>query len=189
MEPQTNANKPVRKAITRVLISIAIAILIFLVFINGVKLVFGTQYPFMVVVSNSMYPTLKVNDLIVVSSVDPSTLDVGDIIVFYNPFNPSERIVHRIYEVVSRDPPIFRTKGDNNSFPDAWRVTEGYIIGKVEYVIPGIGIIPRLLQPPFNYYLIGIIILVIFLLEVSDEIKRSKLSEEEYINENRAEVD
>lgn len=171
----TGDDKPFKRAVTRVFISIAIAILIFLIFINGIKLVFGTQYPFMVVVSNSMYPTLKVNDLIIVSNVDPSSLDVGDIIVFYNPFNPKERIVHRIYEVISRDPPIFRTKGDNNSFPDAWKVNGEAVIGKVQFVIPGIGVVPRILQPPLNYYLIVIIILIIVLMEVSDEMKKSRM--------------
>lgn len=164
-----SGGKILKKSLARTLLSVAIALILFLVFINGVKYAFGTEYPFMVVVSNSMYPTLKINDLIVVTNVDPKTLKEGDIIVFYHPYNKEDRIVHRIYRVLNSNPPRFMTKGDNNPYPDHWVVTGDLIIGKVIAVIPYIGILPRLFTPPYNYYIILLIILLIFILEFFGE--------------------
>jgi len=159
----------IKGPIYRTILSVGLAFLIFLIFIGCARFVLGIEYPFMVVVSNSMYPTLKVNDLIIVTKADPSQLKVGDIIVFYHPYNKEERIVHRIYQVISYSPPAFRTKGDNNPYPDHWIVTGDLIIGKVIAVIPYIGIIPRMFTPPYSYYIIILIIFLIFVVEFANE--------------------
>lgn len=167
--------REIRDVGIRVIFSLIVAILLFLLLVNSIKLVFGIEHPFMVVVSNSMYPTLKINDLIIVKEVDPSTLTVGDIIVFRSPLNPDDRIVHRIYEIINYDPPAFRTKGDNNKYPDRWIVTDSMVIGKVIMVLPYIGIIPRILQPPINYILIILIVIIIFIIEVQKEVKKNEM--------------
>ena len=164
--------KLLKRSAYRTLVSVLIAVVIFLIFLASVRVVFGIEYPFMVVVSNSMYPTLKINDLIIVQKVDPRDLKIGDIIVFYHPYNKNDRIVHRIYGVISYNPPAFLTKGDNNPYPDHWIVTKDLIVGKVVAVIPYIGVIPRAFMPPYNYYTIILIIFLIFLIELISEYKK-----------------
>jgi len=165
-----------KEAGSRVIVSFLIAIVIFFILTSGVKFVFGLEHPFMVVVGNSMYPTLKDGDLIVVKKVNPNELSVGDIIVYESPLDPESRIVHRIIEIVSYNPPAFRVKGDNRDTPDPWIVTSDMIIGKVIYSVPKIGIIPRflspILKPPINYLIIIFVVFVIFAWEFYKELSR-----------------
>lgn len=164
---------PVRAACERVALSALVAFAIFAALFCGLRALLGVDQPFMVVVGNSMYPTLKDGDLIVVRGVDPSTLAVGDIVVYRSPNDPRTMIVHRIVEVVSREPPAFRTKGDNRAKPDSWLVTGDMIVGQVVAVLPYLGIVPRILQPilrpPANYLAIGLVILAILAWEVFRE--------------------
>lgn len=134
----------------------------------------------MVVVSGSMRPTININDLIIVQGVDPSTLEVGDIIVFRNPNYPNQPcgsghcIVHRIIDVVSRDPPIFKTKGDANYAPDPFLVKGENIVGKVILIIPQLGIITRIFRPPFNYLTILIIFTIFIIFEAKEIFKKEE---------------
>ena len=62
---------------------------------------------------------------------------------------------------------IIRTKGDANpdSIPYAdYPIFQPLYIGKVVYVIPKLGVITDILNPPTNYILIGLILVgLIFL--------------------------
>ncbi len=129
----------------RLAIVIAFAAAVYL-FINvGVRLYTQLDTPFMVVSSESMEPTLHVGDLIIVKKVDPNTLKVGDIIVFYVPKDQQKEpidfpIVHRIVQVIKNSSGIyFKTKGDNNSMVDYWTIPEDHVIGKVIFIIPKFG--------------------------------------------------
>lgn len=129
---------------------------------------FGTQNPFYVVSSGSMEPNLNVNDVLIVrdgGSFD--TLRVGDIIVFDRPEGGDRVIVHRIVEIIEgRDgDSIIRTKGDANpsSIPGTdFPITRDDYIGKVVYVIPGVGLITKVISPPVNYIIIAIILAILF---------------------------
>ena len=104
----------------------------------------GTRYPIMVVVSESMEPTLGVGDYILVRGVeDVNSIEVGpkgDIIVFLKPGSLNEYIVHRAIERILRDGTIyFKTKGDNNVAPDWWEVPEWNIVGRVYGRVPLVG--------------------------------------------------
>ena len=90
----------------------------------------------------------------------------GDIIVFYSPKlyeQGKERvIVHRVSLDLSTDEQkIVRTKGDANPSSIAgtdYPITEKEYLGKVEYVVPQVGYITQILQPPINYIIIAVII-------------------------------
>lgn len=102
----------------------------------------GTEYPIMVVVSESMEPTLGVGDYILLQGVAyADSINVGDIIVFQKPGSSyNEYIVHRVIEKFRRGGSLFfRTQGDNNDIPDWWEVPEYNIEGKVYGRIPLIG--------------------------------------------------
>ena len=129
-------------------------------------MIFGTSNPFYVVSSGSMIPELLVYDVIVVKgNIEFEEIEKGDIIVFYAPAKYDrgiERvIVHRVNTILDEDPRIIQTKGDANPRSIAgtdYPITEKEYLGKVEYVVPQIGYITQILQPPINYIIIAIII-------------------------------
>ena len=132
----------------------------------GLQAVFGTANPFYVVSSGSMIPVLQIYDIIVVEGNTPfEDVKKGDIIVFYSPRlyeQGQERvIVHRVSLLMGEDPKIVRTKGDANPSSIAgtdYPITEKEYLGKVEHVVPQVGYITQILQPPINYIIIAVII-------------------------------
>ena len=152
------------KSLIKDIVIIAIAIVVIWL---GLQAVFGTANPFYVVSSGSMIPALEVYDVIVVEGNTPfEDVEKGDIIVFYSPKlyeQGKERvIVHRVSLDLSTDEQkIVRTKGDANPSSIAgtdYPITEKEYLGKVEYVVPQVGYITQILQPPINYIIIAVII-------------------------------
>ncbi|AIC16011.1 signal peptidase I [Nitrososphaera viennensis] len=134
----------------------------------GLRLAFDTNNPFYVVSSRSMVPTLEVNDVLVVRDGGSwDTLRVGDIIVFDRPDGEDRVIVHRVAEIGenSAGERVIRTKGDANpaSIPGTdYPIREENYIGKVVYVMPGAGVITKIISPPVNYIIIAIILVILF---------------------------
>jgi signal peptidase len=179
----------VKLLIEEIVILIIIIASIYLIFTVGLKIILNSEDPVMVVVSGSMVPTIKINDLIIVGGVDPKTLKVGDIIVFHDPRYPKQRsceaghcIVHRIIDVISTNPPIFKTKGDANLAPDPFVVSEENIIGKVVLIIPQLGVLTRAFKPPYNYLTILLILIAYIMYEAREIFKEE--DEEEYAGES-----
>jgi signal peptidase I len=134
----------------------------------GIWFAFGAN-PFYVVSSGSMEPELKVNDVLIVRDGGSwEELNVGDIIVFNRPEGGDRVIVHRIVDTdVDGDDGemMIRTKGDANpaSIPGTdYPIKQDDYIGKVIYVIPGIGVITKVISPPVNYIIIAIILAILF---------------------------
>lgn len=132
-----------------------------------VWIAFGTN-PFYVVSSGSMEPVLKQYDILVVRDGQSfDDLKVGEIIVFHRPEGGDRVIVHRIVEIVegSDGERILRTKGDANpsSIPGTdFPIEQGDYIGRVVYVVPGVGFITQAIAPPVNYIIIAIILAILF---------------------------
>ena len=128
----------------------------------GLRVAFGTENPFYVVSSGSMIPNLNIYDVIVVQGNDVfNNVKVGDIIVFNRPNGHDKVIVHRVAEILNKDPLVIRTKGDANpgSIPGTdFPITKDDYIGKVVYVVPQIGYVTRILTPPINYIIIAVIV-------------------------------
>tara|TARA_Y100001956_G_scaffold30083_1_gene29689 strand:+ start:1008 stop:1643 length:636 start_codon:yes stop_codon:yes gene_type:complete len=155
-----NSTKSIIKDIVIIVVAIAVIWL-------GLQAIFGTANPFYVVSSGSMIPALEIYDVIVVEGNTPfEDVEKGDIIVFYSPKlyeQGKERvIVHRVSLDMSTDEQkIVRTKGDANPSSIAgtdYPITEKEYLGQVEYVIPQVGYITQILQPPINYIIIAVII-------------------------------
>ena len=133
----------------------------------GIYFVFGAN-PFYVVSSGSMEPVLKVNDVLIVRDGGSwQDLTIGDIIVFNRPEGGDRVIVHRIVDIgMDADGErIIRTQGDANpaSIPGTdYPIRQDDYIGKVIYVIPGIGVITKVISPPVNYIIIAIILAILF---------------------------
>ncbi len=184
-----NSSKNLIKDIIIIVIAIAVIWI-------GLQAVFGTGNPFYVVSSGSMIPVLQVYDVIVVEGHTPfDDVKKDDIIVFYSPKlyeQGKERvIVHRVTLEMGEDPKIVRTKGDANPSSIAgtdYPITEKEYLGKVEYVIPQVGYITQILQPPINYIIIAVIIGVMIVREYSKRQKREKKKiEYQYRNDDSSE--
>jgi signal peptidase I len=181
----------------------------------GSQAVLNTPYPALAVVSGSMcipydsacdgwsHPfarTLHIGDLIIVQGVNPQDLNTNypnsDIIVFHEPDNPNELIVHRIVAVDDVNGTLyFRTKGDGNSpvkWPntpspseyDPWEtngvpgVRQDLVVGKVVMRIPWLGQLVLFMRNsvglPIVIALIIIIVIIEFILPLLREKKPSE---------------
>jgi len=125
---------------------------------------FGSN-PFYVVSSGSMEPVLQINDVLIVRDGGSwHDLKVGDVIVFNRPEGGDRVIVHRIVEIDPSHTTI-RTKGDANpsSIPGTdFPIRKDDYIGRVVYVVPGIGVVTKIISPPVNYIIIAIILAILF---------------------------
>ena len=153
---------------------IAIVVVAVVIMWIGIQVVFGTEMltlegnqikvggPFYVVVSGSMIPVLQVYDIIVIQGHDPfEEVEIGDIIVFDRPSDHNRVIVHRVVSITNEEPKTIRTQGDANpaSIPGTdFPITEEEYIGKVAYIIPQLGYVTQILQPPTNYIIIAVVI-------------------------------
>jgi signal peptidase len=137
----------------------------------GLTAYFGAQNPFYVVSSGSMYPELAKHDIIVISGHALfEDVRIGDIIVFDRPVDHDKVIVHRVVAVVDDDPLTLRTKGDNNQnsmVGTDYPITEEEYKGTVIHVVPQVGYITEILQPPINYIIIAVIIGIMIIRQIS----------------------
>jgi signal peptidase len=129
----------------------------------------GTENPMMVVISQSMVPSLGVGDFIFIQAIQNFD-DVktggppeGDILVFLRPGFDDEYIVHRVIEKTQRENKwVYTTKGDNNAFPDAIPVPESNVIGKVVNRIPIIGYFSLFIKTMKGFLLVAFYMIVSF---------------------------
>ena len=94
---------------------------------------------FYYVATESMYPTIKPNAMMVVKETDPENLEVGDIISFVSRDPAIYGMVntHRIYEITEDNGELaFVTMGDHNPTPDSLLVYPDEIKGKVIFYTP-----------------------------------------------------
>ncbi len=156
----------------------------------GLTAYFGAQNPFYVVSSGSMYPELAMHDIIVISGHAPfEDVKIGDIIVFDRPKDHDKVIVHRVVAYVDDDPLTLRTKGDNNQnsiVGTDYPITEEEYKGTVIHVIPQVGYITKILQPPINYIIIVVIIGIMIIRQIA---KNKKASTEQIKTESEIDFD
>ena len=131
----------------------------------------------MVVTSDSMLPTLKPHDIIIVESVGIDEINKGDIIAFDSHMRGIGIVAHRAIAIEDYDGEIvIDTKGDNEERTDPWTVHDEDLRGVVIEVIPIAGIF---LIDPVRYSLVAVIIItaVSLLKEVTTEAKKTTKSE------------
>jgi len=152
----------------------------------GLTAYFGAQNPFYVVSSGSMYPELAMHDIIVISGHALfEDVKIGDIIVFDRPKDHDKVIVHRVVAVVDDDPLTLRTKGDNNQnsmVGTDYPITKDEYIGTVVHVIPQVGFITKILQPPINYIIIAVIIGIMVIRHLYRKEKKELLDHMDQVN-------
>jgi len=142
------------------------------------------QFKPYVVVTESMEPVIKVNDLIVVTNPNLDKLEVGDIITFkadidYN--GTKEVVTHYIYSIETnlQGNRVFQTIRNGGTVPDVWTLTDQDILGTYAFRIPFLGTIINFVKSPFGIAAVSVnvvvIISIIYIIKVSkkEEIKKS----------------
>lgn len=125
------------------------------------------------IVSESMEPTLEINDVVIVKKCAISQIREGDIITF----KQDERTIsHRILDVIQENEIIkFKTKGDNNEIPDSDLVDSEQVYGKVLFSIKGIGKIISYIQNARGFINIVIFAIIVYILvNLRDKQKNSR---------------
>jgi len=175
-------------------LEIAVPILIIVALYAGFALYMGNWSPFMVVMSGSMVPALRVGWIIVVRSVPPAQIKVGNIIVYHStdPMIP-DPIVHRVIKINDVNGSLyFLTKGDANPINDAQAgfepaegIPQARVVGKVVYVIPYLGYAVLFLkQPPVYILLVTLLIALIIADFISDTAHEKKREGEQKESQN-----
>jgi signal peptidase len=86
----------------------------------------------------SMYPEIKVGDVVIVMECSYNKLQIGDVIEYQI---EDEYIIHRIVEIAEENGEyILTTKGDNNNSNDAEPVKQSQVVGKVIFKIKYLGL-------------------------------------------------
>ena len=130
---------------------------------NGVPSIFGVSV--LSIQTDSMYPTLKMGDLIIDTTVrDASKLRPGDIITFWTNIEGNRVLnTHRISQVYQfGDNLKFMTSGDRDGTLDPIDVHESEIVGKYQFRIPGVGKVVDYLQTKVGFFILVIIPVLIF---------------------------
>ena len=111
-------------------------LLIFLVVM--VLLISGIfKYQLIAIATGSMEPVYYRGDAVIYEKVDPTTIEVGDILVYRT---SGGVVTHRVVEIVTKNNTrLFRTKGDNNSTKDNIDILESDVNGVVKYIVKYVG--------------------------------------------------
>lgn len=133
---------------------------------------FGGMFP-MIILSDSMYPEFEYGDLIVCRSSDPASVNVGDIICFYDPDGSgTTTVTHRVTEITTDDNGglAWVTKGDANNSEDAKVVPATDLVGVYRTHFAGLGNVAMFMQTTKG--LIICVVCPIILLVLYDVLRR-----------------
>lgn len=183
-DQKNNTLKTKLKIVKNVLLSLVAALLIIVIVQsltikrdpNYIPRIFGATY--LNVLTESMEPDLKVNDLAIGLKVkDTSTLEVGDVITYKD---GRMLITHRIVEI--SDKGTFVMKGDANKSNDENEVTSKQVVSKFAFKIPKGGYVVAKFQDIIFLGLVWLIIMYSLVKEIFNEskkIKKAKLDKHE----------
>ena len=115
------------------------------------------------IISSSMEPTFKIDDIIFVKKIDENQLQIGDIISF---IQDKDIITHRIEKIEKNEGGlVFITKGDANSTTDINKVKLSQIEGKYIFKISKVGKIFYILKNKVVFIIVTIILLICYIIE------------------------
>jgi hypothetical protein len=164
----------------------------------------ASDYNFWLTLATPFDRTLSVGDIIIIQGVNPKDLNThypnSDIIVFHNPDDPGELIVHRIVSAETVNGTLyFVTKGDGNGNPwpqtpqtgfDVWDgnnppgVPASMVVGRVVMRIPWFGWITIFIRDdPLGLPVIIAIIMLIAILGFVVPVLREKKPQQENQNQ------
>jgi signal peptidase I len=109
-------------------------------FVVGYAALLAAGFKPVAVYSGSMRPTLGVGSLAVDRVVPASSVRVGDVITFNDPYVKGRLVTHRVAKIVHTDHGLaYRTKGDANATRDPWAIQLNDKVGSVAFDVPVAG--------------------------------------------------
>ena len=155
-------NSKITDRITTMLVVITSIIAIILV-IGKIR---GAQM--FTVLSGSMEPNFPTGSLIYVDPIDYTKLEVGDVITFLldEDVVATHRIVDIIIDETNPQTIRFQTKGDANETIDGKLVHHKNVIGTPIVTIPYLGYFICYIQSPLGIFVVLILFILFFLLEI-----------------------
>jgi signal peptidase len=104
----------------------------------------------LIVLTDSMEPDIQNGDLVICRTKKADSVEVGDVIAFYDPAGSGTSIVtHEVVELVTENGSIkFRTKGIANNREDASLVPVSNFIGVLMIRLPKLGKVAMFMQTP-----------------------------------------
>lgn len=189
----------IEKTITKILKTILLALLIILLIINLMMLYQTTvkheeiprigNISVFNIVSQSMTPTINVNDLIIIKKCPQEQIKEGDIITYKK--KDKSIVTHRVQNVkVENGQNIYTTKGDNNSVEDEEEISYSQVYGKYILKVKGIGKFAQEVQKNNGLITIAIILIIFVILKNGSDKKkeeRKKIREKYDIKKKRDE--
>ena len=140
--------------------------------------VFG--YKSYIIKTNSMEPTIGINDVVIAKKVEKKEIKKGDVITF---LQDGEVITHRITQI--DDNGNYTTKGDNNNIEDIFKITYENIEGKHILTIPYLGKIVQALDNKIVFLIITLIILIFMFITILNQEKRENRREKKKIEDKK----
>ena len=114
--------------------------------------------------SDSMAPTFREGDLIVIRECSPASLQVGDIITFHTIINNEYALnTHRIAEIKEvGEARCYVTKGDNNAIEDTHMISDGDIVGRYVGKVPVLGKVLAFLSGKVGFLVVIVLPMLLF---------------------------
>lgn len=121
-------------------------------------------YTPLAVQSDSMAPTFRKGDMILIRKCDPAALEVGDIVCFHTIIENQYALnTHRIAAIEDANGyRSYTTKGDNNAVSDSHIIADGDIVGKYVGKVSKLGSIMDFLSSSTGFLLVIVLPLLLF---------------------------
>lgn len=142
--------------------------------------IFG--YKSYIIKTNSMEPTISIDDVIITKKLDKENIKLGDVITF---LQNGEVITHRITKIDENGE--YTTKGDNNNIEDTFKITYDNIEGKHILTIPYFGKIVQVLDNKIVFLVITLIVLIFMFFTIQNQEKRENRREKKKIEDRKRE--
>ena len=140
--------------------------------------IFG--YKSYIIKTNSMEPTININDVIITRKVERDEIKTGDVITF---MQNGEVITHRITQIDVNGE--YTTKGDNNNIEDTIKIDYENIEGKHVLTIPYLGKVVQALDNKIVFLIITLIVLIFMLITIQNQEKRENRREKKEIEDRK----
>jgi signal peptidase len=146
------------KWIRTVVASVLVLAVLAVAAVVAVALVQGT-WQVNPVVSGSMRPGFAVGGAVISERIPVDQVSLRDVIVFKNPDNPADLMVHRIVKLTRSKSGqlVIKTKGDANNVQDPWTLTiSGKYAYEVRWSLPLLGYVAVAYQNDRGLVLLGV---------------------------------
>lgn len=183
-----NKRKENTKIVKKIIEIIAIILIYNIILImissaNKISIINIFGYKSYIIKTNSMEPTIKVNDVLITKKVKKENIKTGDVITF---IKNDEVITHRITQISENGE--YTTKGDNNNIEDTFKVNYENIEGKYIMTIPLLGKIVEILDNKIVFLIITLIILIFMLITIQKQEKRDIRKEKKRKEDEKREI-